>query len=80
MAFNPDKEAVIKTEASQTITDIEACYQTLVAHPGHDLLLPTKLKGKTLGTYASLIQFIGTWARNSSGKLRTYITDQPSAV
>lgn len=79
MKSHSDKEPVIKAELSQLISDIETCYNQLHANNSLDLLLPTNLKGRSLGTYASLIQFISTWSRISKGKLRTYTQNEIDA-
>lgn len=73
MSNKTSREEIIKTEVSQRLSDVESYFVQLYEDPTRDLLLSTNLKGKTLGTYASLIQFISTWSRVSSGNIRTYI-------
>lgn len=75
-----ETDTTIKTESSQEIVDIELYYKNLYAIKDPNLLLTTSLKGRSIGTRASLIQFISTWARYSNnGKLITYINNKKDA-
>lgn len=69
----------INIKNNSSYSDIESNYKYLKKYPNADLYIPADLKGKQLGIYTEIIQFIITWGRISQGKMYVhYDKDTPA--